>query len=149
MPTTEPQIFQRLSDSFKAAAEACDGLANEPKTGPNYLRLRRHLKLIEGAARQAAHWREDSRWLKVGVDVAHCHEMAGAWLRSHAPRTYFTKLAAALRNLHKSTERLRTQATGQRGAILPVPLRVLRRSPSLPGWDQSGNGVFMPTAGSA
>jgi len=149
MATTEQQIFQRLSDSLKAAAECCDKLAAEPKTGPNYVRLRRHLSLIEGAARQAAHWREDSRWLKVGLDAAHCHAKAGDWLRSHAPRLYFTKLAASLRQIYISTERLRTMPTGRMGAILPIPHHAHTKSLVPVGWTKSNSGLLMPSAGAA
>lgn len=146
MATTEQQIFQRLSDSLKAAAESCDKLASEPKTGANYIRLRRHLKLIEGAARQAAHWREDWRWLTVGTDAAKCHQKAGDWLRSHAPRVYFTKLAVSLRKLHADAERLRTQPTGRMGAILPGSLPPPPRASRPVGWRRSASGLILPGA---
>jgi len=144
MATTEQEIFQRLSDSFKAAAECCDKLSSDPKTGPNYMRLREHLRMIEGAARQAAHWREDTRWLKIGLNAAQCHQKAGDWLRSHAPRVYFDKLASAMRQLHLSTERLKTQPTGRMGAILPVVPPLPSRSVHPVGWSPSKGGILMP-----
>ena len=149
MATTETEIFDRLSRSLNAAADACEKLAAHPAAGVQYRRLRNHLGLIEGAARQAAHWREDARWLKVGMDAAHAHARAGDWLRSRAPRSCFTKLAASLRQLHGATERLRTMPTGRVGAILPAPLLPARRTSQSVGWTPTPSGLLIPEATAA
>jgi hypothetical protein len=144
MATTEQDILQRLTDSLKVAAECCDKLATEPRTGANYSRLRKHLKLIEGCARQMTFWRDDARWQLLRGKAATCHEKAGDWLRSYAPRMYFMKLSSALRQLHVDTERLRTQPTGRMGAILPVAPPPPSRSVHPVGWTPSKGGILMP-----
>jgi hypothetical protein len=69
---TEPEIFDCLRTNFRLAANLCVELATKPRKGPNYNKLREALKLIEGAARQAAYWRSDARWLQIGLQMAEC-----------------------------------------------------------------------------
>lgn len=118
---TEHEIFRRLSDSFREAAEHCEALAvqiNRIK-GQRYVKLREHLKLIEGACRQASMWRGDSRWLQIGQFAAGCHEKCGNWLRFHTKGPMFLKLAENMRMMQKAAEQMRDAATGVRGPILP------------------------------
>jgi hypothetical protein len=132
---TESEIFDRLSTSFRLAAEHCEALARLPKKGPSYKALRSELKLIEGASRQASAWREDTRWLKIGLDAAEAHRRAGDWLRGikmpdgsrrmirHGElHPLFMMLAGILRYGQVMAEKLRTRATGRIGMILPAPL---------------------------
>lgn len=142
MALTESEIFDSLASSLSAAAECCDVLAKSPRKGPTYIRLRSKLRLIEGAARQAANWREDARWLKVGMDAHRVHEIAGDWLRSHAPSVYFTKLAVTLRKLQHSTEKLRDGATGRTGVILPKAQPLYREN--RPVYVQRPSGLIVP-----
>lgn len=135
---TEAEIFSCLAENFRLAAENCDKLARTPRRGPIYKELRDQLKLIEGAARQAAYWRSDSRWLKVGLDMAKCHRSVGDWLRGpkdpvtgqHRPippgqlNPLMKMMADSLRNLHRAAEDLRTKATGTTGTILPEAYRI-------------------------
>ena len=131
---TELEIFDCLSANFKLAAEHCDDLAKLPRKGPTYRKLREELKLLEGASRQAAHWRGDARWLQIGLYMEEVHKRAGAWLRgyklpngqrvTHREGTLhplFTKLAENMREGRRAAERLRTARTGRIGLILPKP----------------------------
>lgn len=149
MATTEQEIFDRLASSFRAAAECCDQLAVSPRKGAIYRKLRDELKLIEGAARQAGHYREDMRWMQVGLDAAKCHQKAGDWLRSHMPSKYFTTLAAAMRKLELSARHLKDNRTGRRGMILPVTPRLERTQGRPVGWTQTNGGILLPQAGVA
>lgn len=117
---TETEIFDCLVTNFREAAEHCDNLAKLPAQGPTYTKLRENLRLIEGAARQAAGWRDDARWLKVGMDAARCHQVCGDWIRAHAARKLFLTLGTAMRKLQRHTEGLQHKATGRRGTILPI-----------------------------
>lgn len=148
MATTEQEILDRLMTSFREAAECCDQLAVSPKKGAIYRKLREHLLLIEGASRQAGHYREDMRWMQVGVDAAKCHRKAGDWLRSHAPAMYFKALATAMRKLEASTKSLRDRPTGRMGAILPV-VRPHFRDTRPVGWNRTAGGILLPQAGVA
>ncbi len=149
MATTEQEILDRLMQSFRKAAEYCDALAVSPKKGLIYRNLRSELQLIEGAARQAGHYRQDMRWMMVGQKAALCHAKAGDWLRSHMPAKYFTALATAMRKLEADTKRLKDAKTGRRGMILPVT-RELQRTQGRPvGWTASQGGILVPQAGVA
>src|SRR5260221_1451149 len=123
----EGEIFDCLSSNFRQAAECCDNLVVLPARGPTYMRLLEHLKLIEGACRQAACWREDAGgvgaplgqtgthgfealrmgeadamgWLECAHMIGECHKRAGAWLRGFYPRPLFQKLAEVLREMHR------------------------------------------------
>jgi len=152
---TEAEIMACLSENFRLAAEYCEDLARLPKKGPTYIKLRQSLKLLEGACRQAAHWREDARWLKIGMDMAHVHEKAGGWLRGYTDREgrhisiapgqmnpLFKKLAESLRSSHAGVERLRTMKTNKVGAILPVSAR---RPVVTSGYKKSQGGILIPS----
>lgn len=114
----EIQILGCLRENFRLAAEDCDRLARGER-GPVYTRLRRELKLLEGACRQLAVYREDTRWLKSGLYMGACQHIAGRWLRERQPGWRFTKLAENLRAGLSSVEKLATAATGKLGIILP------------------------------
>lgn len=116
---TEVEIFSCLEENFRLAAQYCDDLAKLPKKGPTYKNLREALKLLEGAARQAAYWRQDARWLQIGLMMGEAHKRAGHWLRKHYPSPLFKKLAQNLRMGQRAADRLRTARTGCIGTILP------------------------------
>ena len=80
---SEIEIFDRMEQSLKEAADLSDRLAVVNLKGPLYHQLREHLSLIEGCARQAAAWRADARWLRIGMIAHECHERAGGWLRGY------------------------------------------------------------------
>jgi hypothetical protein len=155
---TEREIFDCLVDNLKSAAQSCEYLARSPKKGPTYHKLRKELKLIEGAARQAGHWRRDARWLQIGLYMEECHKRAGDWIRgiqqpdgSRRPISFgqmhplFVKLAEVLRASHKGALDLRDKATGKVGAILPKPQRVDRPVGAPIGWRKSSGGILVST----
>ena len=129
---TEHEIFLRLSESLRTAADCAEKLAVAPHEGSVYRQLREHLALIEGASRQAAMWRGDSRWLPIGFAAHKCHEMAGGWLRgSKTPQgkripmavgqkhVAFSALAEMLKRFYAIAEKYRTDKVGITGLILP------------------------------
>ena len=129
---TEREILSLLKQVFKRAAEHCDNLAVMPARGPTYRKLREDLQIAENCCRQVAYYRDDARWLQIGLYMEEAHKRAGGWLRDKSmPRTananlahpLFVKLAENLRAGARSAERLETLATGRVGAILPKPLR--------------------------
>jgi len=117
----ETDIFDRLITSFREAAEHCEALALQQNriTGQRYVKLREHLMLIEGACRQAAMWRDDYRWLKIGQYAADCHKKCGDWLRFRTRGRMFNLCAENMRMMLKAAQQMKDQATGVRGPILP------------------------------
>ena len=143
---TETEIFACLAENLTLAAEECERLAVLPAAGPTYNSLRHRLRLIEGACRQASAWREDTRWLPIGLMMHEAHDRAGNWLRGFHPRKLFLKLAENLRALAHIADDLRTKATGTVGMILPdvlsSPIRTQDRpvQVALPGDPQTKPG---------
>lgn len=154
---TETEIFDCISSNAKLAAEHCDDLARLPRKGPTYDLLRKELKLIEGACRQAAYWRQDARWLPIGLMMEEAHKRAGDWLRGvrqpnggrrRIPEgemhPLFVKLADNLRGLQRVMEDLRTKKTGRAGIILPQVLPAPHRDTRPVGFRRSAGGVLLP-----
>jgi hypothetical protein len=133
----EREIFDCLADNFRKAINLCELLATQPKKGKNYMALRDSLRLLEGAARQAAYFRNnDARWLQVGLYMNEAHKRAGDWLRGvkqpgggYRPLTegqkhpMFMMLADCLRKAEQRAIEFRDKKTGRMGAILPVVAR--------------------------
>lgn len=158
---TEIEIFDCMTSNLKLAADLCDQLAQCPKRGDQYDRLRKAMKLIEGTFKQAAVWREDTRWLPWGQLIEKAHQLAGSWLRgipqegggyitlSESTRhPCFVKLAENLRGMLKQVEDLRTRKTNRRGMILPTPMRAPHRDTVPVGWRKSGN-LLLPESAAA
>lgn len=156
---TEIEIFECLSVNFRLAAEHCEDLARLPRKGPTYILLRKELRLLEGACRQAAQWRDDARWLQIGLYMAETHKRAGDWLRGvkqpaggYRPipegqrHPMFLKLADCLRAGERRAESLRIARTGRRGTILPKPLAGPHRETRPVGWTKAASGLLVPTA---
>lgn len=131
---TEAEIFDCLKSNFRLAAELSENLAVAPRKGPLYRQFRDTLKLIEGACRQAAAWRGDTRWLRIGLLIEQAHKRAGEWLRGirlpNGTRMMladghrhpaFSHLAANLRMGMQRAEEFQNRATGRTGLILPKP----------------------------
>jgi hypothetical protein len=119
---TEVEIFDCLFSNLRGAIDDTEQLSRLPLPGPTYARLRERLKLVEGAARQAAHWREDTRWLPLGIQMETCHQLASKWLREHYPPRIFLGLKAHLQVALQFSDRLKDDATGRIGTILPEQL---------------------------
>ena len=128
----EREILSLLKETFLRSAEHCDKLAVLPARGPTYRKLRTDLATCENCCRQVAWYRQDARWLRIGLMMEEAHKRAGGWLRDRTmPRTensnlahpLFLRLADNLRFGAKRAEELETMATGRLGMILPKPLR--------------------------
>lgn len=140
--TTEVELFDQLTSNLKAAISECEtlaalhpvlrGEAPQPFRGPAYIRLRENFKLMEGSCRQIAQWREDTRWLPLGLYFEECHQKAMKWVAQKAPPHMFKFLVVQLAGAFVMVERLRTAKTdklpegyarqGVLGTILPTPL---------------------------
>lgn len=116
---SEREILSCLKENYAEAASRCDRLAKGER-GDLYPKLRENLRLVEGAARQMSAWREDSRWLKLGLDVMECQKRCGKWLVEKAPGKKFTMLANVLRKGAFMAHALETRKTEVRGPILPI-----------------------------
>jgi hypothetical protein len=134
---TEREILSLMKATFKRAAEHCDKLAVLPARGPTYRRLREDLQICENCCRQVAWYREDARWLRIGLMMEEAHKRAGGWLRDRTmPRTensnlahpLFVRLAENLRFGAARAEQMENAATGRVGMILPKPLRGAART---------------------
>lgn len=159
---TEIEIFDQLNTSFRIAIETCEDLARLPLKGAAYDKFRRQLRLIEGCAKQANTWREDTRWLFLIRIMGETHQRAGDWLRGIKQEDgtrvkiadghlhpAFTMMADNLRALHKLAEQLRTKATGRVGMILPTPLPGPHRDTRPVGFTKSISGLLIPDSVSA
>lgn len=156
---TEPEIFDCMTSNLGSAIQACEDLARFPRKGMNYDKLRKCLRLIEGTCKQAAAWREDSRWLPLGMLMGQCHQKAGDWLRGiKMPdgsrikiadgelHPAFVKLAENLRAMLKTAQNYRTKATGRVGMILPDVQRGPHRDTKPVGWSSTSSGLIIPAA---
>lgn len=124
---TERETLVHLQDQIKLAVERCGNLGVMAARGPTYSLFRAEIKAIENCCRQVAYYREDARWLQIGLQMEHVHQVMGRWLRQHERRVaLFNKLADNLRALAKTAHDLEVKATGRLGMILPVPQRVDR-----------------------
>ena len=142
---TETEILDCLRTNLRKAIEHCDTLAVTPERGPVYREFRKELKLIEGACRQAGHWRRDARWLQIGMMMEEAHQRSLRWINktpslnsrkiSHG---LFKKLADNMRVMEVSVNRIETSATNQVGAILPKPLPAPIRTSGRPVQVPSG-----------
>ena len=154
---SEQEIFDCLRDSFRSAIRHCEDLARLPKKGPSYLALRECLGLIEGCARQAAVWRQDWSWFKLGLEIAKVHQMAGDWLRGYKLpngqrvmiregqlHPCFMKLAEVLRIGLRKAEEKRTARNYKVGTVLPAAQPGPHRDTVPVGYRKSVGGIIMP-----
>lgn len=154
---TESEIFDCLSTNFRLAAEHCDDLAILPAKGPTYKKLREELRLIEGACRQASAFREDARFLSIGMQCGHVHKVAGDWLRGMKMpdgsrrmirpgelHPLFLKLAEVMCAGHRKAEEVRHKATGRVGMILPKVQRAPHRDTRPVGYRATPGGIIVP-----
>ena len=159
---TEPEIFDCMTSNLRSAIQACEDLARFPRKGHNYDKLRKCLRLIEGTCKQAAAWREDSRWLPLGMMMGQCHQKAGDWLRGikmpdgtrvktadgHL-HPLFVGLAENLRKGYAVAESFRTGKVNKLGMILPKPLPGPHRDTRpvhVSGYNVRPSGLVIPSA---
>lgn len=155
---TEAEIFDCLATNARLAAEHCGDLARLPAKGPTYLKFRAELKLVEGACKQASVWRQDTRFLDIGLKMAHAHRVAGEWLRGiKIPGTMgrrklrenelhpnFVRLGEVLQMLYLKAEDVRTKKTGRIGMILPDEAPPPHRDTRPVGWTSTRGGILIP-----
>ena len=160
---TEVEIFSCLAENARLAAEDCDKLAKSPRKGPHYRCLLEHLESVEGCCRQASVWREDARWLRIGLYVAEMARRAGDWLRGvkvdKGPRRrippgqlhpLFVLAAGQLRMAYAKAIEFRDKAPPHLGMVLPKPLPGPHRdtrpiSVALPpGMVKTDSGLIVP-----
>jgi len=131
----EHEILDRMRTSLREAIQASNDLAVRSRGGEAYDRLRDNLALVEGACRQMAMWRGDSRWLPFGMEMAEAHRRAGGWLRGYTKRVgntvvfiawragtlneAFVKLSAQLAMILDILDKMEKAKTGRVGIILP------------------------------
>lgn len=128
---TETEIFDKMVDGFAEAAALCEKMAASPFKGASYRRLIVVCTEVEGACRQAGHWRENYHWFSLGLEVHELQDRMGNWLRALYPKArakqLFAMAAVAMRRLEKLALLKKAQKHNQRGAILPIapadPLR--------------------------
>ena len=133
---TEVEIFDCMIENLREAAGHARELAISPLRGPAFIALRAELKLVEGACRQAAVWRQDARWYPLGKAMEDCHQQAKEWLRGVIdPETghrrilppgvkhpCFVRLAEILDAAMRGMLDLKNRATGRVGMILPAAI---------------------------
>lgn len=142
---TEVEILDCLGSNLMLAADRCKQIAQYPKSARPFTEMRASLKLAEGAARQAAHWRGDIRWLRPALYLEQAHQLARTWL--HRPsvesKRLFKGLAAALIQMAKDLLRLETMATGTKGLIL-TPYAVTNPLSKIAGKTRIPVGLHLP-----
>jgi hypothetical protein len=141
---TEAEIFDRLRSSLREVIQGCVNLAEWPSQGPTYIQLRKDLALVEGASRQAGHWRRDARWFALGWEVAAFQQRIGDALRCHAPRKVFLGMADFFRKALHEADKLKVAKTGRRGPIMPTPKPGPHRE-SRPVYVQRPSGLILPS----
>jgi hypothetical protein len=150
---TEVEIFDAMYDNLQLAAQHAVDLARLPAQGPTYKKFRDEMLMVEGCCRQASAWREDTRWLQVGLIIADALSRTGNWLRGYrvhgqmgkvfTPRDLYLKLAENLQGIAKVIEGLRHGATGRMGMILPEIAKEIRTD-GRPVQVMSPGGVILP-----
>ena len=148
---TEREILSLLKQTFRRAAEHCDNLAVLPARGPTYQKLRDDLATCENCCRQVAWYRQDTRWLHIGLLMEEAHKRSGNWLRT-IPRTsttnhahpLFIRLAENMRAGIKKVEELETMATGRVGMILPEITKGPIRTQDRPMQVKTPGGLILP-----
>lgn len=148
MATTEREVLSLMRGTLTRAAERLDLLLAKPKMGATFRQFRADLKTIETCCRQVAFFRDDARWLQIGLQIEMTHQKAGHWVRTHQ-RLLLHKLADNLRGIGYAAQGLETAATGRTGMILPVPGRTDRTNGRpmqvvLPGERQTAGGIIVP-----
>lgn len=139
---TEQELIDRHQQALKEAKDACQELGRNADPdyiavrGPHYRRLREALNLVEGTCRQLCAFRQDTRWLPLGIHYAKVMRLVQ---RKFVEQkwSHFGKLAPMFDIGLRQMQDLKDRRTGIRGSILienPAPLLWLPDStPALRG----------------
>lgn len=149
---TEVEIFSCLSDNLRASIQLATDLAYKPGQGPTYSDFRDEMLSAENCCKQAAVWRQDSRWYPLGNVIAQHAAITGKWLRGYKTegregKTFYSRdlyllLAENLSGLLVIMEHLKTDRTERIGAILP-DIQPLSRTQGRPMQVKSPGGVIL------
>lgn len=121
---TESEIMAKHTDALKVAKQACVFLSHnaDPEKiaprGHHYTRLKKALKELEGTCREICYYRDDTRWLKLGIIYAKALRMSQKYFVAQKWANY-GKLAELFDLGARRMDELRTRKTGQLGPILP------------------------------
>ena len=153
---TEHEILDRMKQSLRECMDASRDLAQHSRKGPSYKRLREHLSLVEGCCKQLAVFREDARYLNIGLMMEECHKKAGSWLRGYkvngvriviAPgqiNEMFARLYVNLEAMLAGLDLMTNAKTGVRGPIVPEPEQHRRIGRAVNGYTPSQGGILLP-----
>lgn len=120
---TEHEILLRHKDALGLAHTACQRLGQNARDdylaprGTDYGNLKEALELLEGSARQMAHFRADARWLKLGILYAKAMRLAQVKFIGQKWNA-FNQMLPLFVTGKKHLEDLQMK-TGTRGPILP------------------------------
>lgn len=145
---TEQEIFSKMADGFAEVGALCEKIAISPLKGASYRRLITVCTEIEGACRQAGHWRENYHWFTLGKEVHELQLRMGNWLRAIYPKPkakeMFTLAAKTMRRLQNLAAVKMNQKHGQRGAVLPIVGEGPARQRSVQVPRVTPGGIFVP-----
>ena len=123
-------------------------MAKSPVRGKNYRRLIVITKLIEGACRQAGHFRENHEWFLLGRDVHNLQIKYGNWIREkhrgEEAKKLFTLAATTMKRLQRLAQMKKDAKHGRVGMILPVagPGPMRQRAVQVPR--MTPGGIILP-----
>ena len=116
---SEADIKQCLAENLRLASSDARLLSILPAKGKCYERFRNSLKLVEGSCRQLAYFREDARWLEMGILMEDAHQRVRRWVVGHGQPELFRLMSEKLSQMEIMANQLRDKATGRTGMILP------------------------------
>jgi hypothetical protein len=148
-----------MYDNMRASIQLATDLAYKPGQGPTYSMFRDEMRSAEDCCKQAAVWRQDTRWYPLGNVIAQHAAITGKWLRGYKVegrlgKTFYSRdlylmLAENLGGLLVIMNQLKDDATGRVGPILPEvhhfsrtqdrPMQVM-----VPGEARSPAGILLP-----
>lgn len=121
---TEAEVLDRHRQSLGEARSICHRLGSQldpDKAEPRgwlYAALKDHLGRLEGTCRQMHYFREDARWLRLGIQYA---KLARSAQRHFIAQRWgaFTKMMPIFEAGLRSVADLAEQKTGKIGPVLP------------------------------
>lgn len=128
--TTESEIKDCMRTNLRGVIDDCGLLAVLPMRGPTFERMRDRLQTIENCCKQMAAWRDDTRWLPIGMMMETCHQKSREWVAGikaagiivKGDPKLFMMLQVNMKALLAMVDNLADNATGRVGMILPDPL---------------------------
>lgn len=140
----EIEVIDCLKENLRKLVQHCKDLALKPAQGPTYRQVIETIKLVEGASRQMAVFRDDARWTKFGFEMARLHDRLGDCIRSKARREIFMRMSTMVADAYAQTMILYTAKTGRRGPILPRVSPGPHREMRPVGYTKTDGGLLLP-----